>query len=73
MRRDSPFIPSTFLQDEDACSNGSVTSVPDHKVYFQEHVGAFCGYPPGTFPPPERLARTREEAGGEGSTATAVA
>lgn len=71
----SPFV---FLQDEAACSNGSVTSVPDHKIYFGQHIGAWCGYPPGTFPPPTRPAWASEsERGGEGAAAglrgTAVA
>jgi hypothetical protein len=54
-------------EDEAACSNGSVTSVPDHKVYFGVHLGAFCGFPPGTFPPPERPAWAREGRGSVGA------
>lgn len=53
---DGPATPAYVVcpgdEDEAACSNGSVTSVPDHKVYFGVHLGAFCGFPPGTFPPP---------------------
>ncbi|TFJ84219.1 hypothetical protein NSK_004210 [Nannochloropsis salina CCMP1776] len=38
-------------EDEDVCSNGSISSVEDHHYYFGERLGTWCCFPP---PPSER-------------------
>lgn len=65
MGEGAPFVMCPGDEDEDACTNGSVTSVSDHKYYFGERLGTWCCFPPL---PPDFYSTSSTSSGSDSSS-----